>query len=239
MLAITGVTIAAAALTAKLIDLIQDRMFVRRCPVSSALFEVAWAALLLRQSDDGVIEPYWASEAINSLHYAAKSVGVGLPRLVPIADLSARAIVYRRLVSASHALDHFTYDILLGDQDSRAQVHGQLVNAATALLTQCYSKLPKTSEEQEALRRQELVKAIRRQSGRVAWQVLVGLLPIAALSALRLTPLELPPETAATLTTLSIGWLLIKLISLIDPNYRGTLTDANEISAKMRGGSSA
>jgi len=119
----------------------------------------------------------------------------------------------------------------------RSDALTELSGAAVAILAQSYSNLPDTSKEQESARQKELVRGVRRRFGRVTWQIFIGALPIAAVMAVRLTSLEVPLEAFSALTTLSVGWLVIKLLGAIDPNYKETLAEAQAIASEIRGGS--
>lgn len=238
LLIVNLATLAAAAIAEKSINAMMDRMLLRQRPVSTAIFELIWSAFILQAGGGEAISAYREWQAIDALGYAARAVGIGLSRLVPIDDLVTRAAIRRRLVASSHALRGLGPDIVLGDAAARSRVSTQLSDAVVAVLVQSYASLPTMSDEQERARQQELLTAIRRRSARVAWQLAIGALPVVVVLSLRLTPLELPPETASVLTSLAVGWLLVKVLSAIDPGYRETLADARALASEVRGGSS-
>jgi hypothetical protein len=155
---------------------------------------------------------------------------------IPIDDLSTRAAVRRRLTTASHAINLLSHDIMLGNKEVRLDALARIEGAAKAILTQSYAELPDLSEEQEVERQQELLRAIRRRFGRISWQILVAFLPLAVISTVRLSPLNVPPEALGALTTLAVGWLVIKLLATIDPGYKESLAGAQAMVNEIRGG---
>jgi hypothetical protein len=236
MLLLTVTTIAAVAALDKATDLAADQLLIRRRPVSTALFELLWAAFILQQTRNEVLQSYWKWNVVGALSYTARAVEVGIPRLVSIDDLSTRTMVRRRLITASHAINRLSRDVMLGDKQARLAVLAQIQRAAEAVLVQSYGELPDLSDGEEVERQQELLRAVRRRFGRIAWQAFVAVLPLTVVSAVRLSPLGVPAEALGAITTLAVGWLVIKLLGVIDPAYRESLAGAQAMVNEIRGG---
>lgn len=232
--AVTIITYVILFLVTLAIDAVVDNNFIKRRPVTSALFELLWAADLLHRSMGNPIWPGQRWQIVDAINYAAKAVGFGVPRLVPIADVATRRAVQQRLMRASHAINQLGRQVMLGDASMRKSIIAELSSAAAAILTQQHSNLPEIDAAEDATRERELRQDTKARAVSAALQLLLALLPLATVRSVQLTPFQLPQDVASALTTLAAGWFVIKLISILDPSYRQTLADARSAAAEIR-----
>lgn len=209
-------------------------ILIYRRPITTATFELLWTASVLTRWTPGYLSPFWIWHALDSLHYASRAVGEGVPRLVNISDLTTRGSVQQRLENASHAIGRLGRDIVLGGVGEREVVARELVKAAAALLSQSYSALPESTDEQEAERQQETLRAVRSRIRLTVRDVLVAVLPLSVIKTIELTPVSLPAESGSLLTTLAAAWLIIKILAAIDPKYRDSLADARALAGDLQ-----
>lgn len=208
-------------------------IFFKQYALSTAVFELLYAAYLLKRSGDMFLPLAWQWNAVNSLNNASKSISHGVSKLVHVRDLPTRVAIQRRMDIASHGMNGISRSILLGGTKMREVALADILRCAEAILTQQYDLLPDVDAGEVAERQRELQKAIRIRIFHVARQGVISLLPLALLALISRLPMHLPQETMSALSTLAGVWLVIKALSVIDPNYRSTLDDAKVTMIEM------
>lgn len=222
-----GTFLFAAALEA-IIRRSRKRILLSVAPEATALFEILFAADLLAAHAPLPMPPLVKWLAIDAVHVAADAIQSGVSRQVLIPDLVARTTVHQRFTDIACNIRSFEERISIGGVSERKRVEEDLISIGRALMTQNYSDLPVASQE-DKVNRQHLVKhAVRARGLRTLKGLAVALIPLAAVKTLSVIPVSLPPETSAVLTTLASVWFLVKVLSLIEPNYRELLTDVKD-----------
>jgi hypothetical protein len=214
-----------ALLWEQLCGLALNRTVVRLQPEATIVFELLWVAHMLTKFGNSPMYPQWRWVFVDAIEMAARAMERGMSRRVELRDFYMRSSIQERFAGSARALRNYQREIVLEEPGTRAKLIDELAGVAKSMISQRYAELPYEKTE-ESTRRQVVNRVIRFRLLGLTASLGVAVLPLVAVNALKLAPLSLPEATSGALTTLAAVWFLVKIIALIDPEYRESLSDA-------------
>jgi hypothetical protein len=205
--------------------------------VNSRTYRHLWTDVT---SYDGLIEegideqPWWRSRmlktaAVLSFERESTRRWYGIYEAVGICitvALVVRKELQARLSSTSLYLQSVALRIvMISHQDERQMIH-ELRRTAICLLFQLYDHLPTSTSDNDGnvtagKRRRKLLYWLR-------WAV-ITLLLAGVITAVQLLQIPVPEIAVQWLTAFAVGWGLVRVISIMEPNYQATIAAAREL----------
>jgi hypothetical protein len=141
-------------------------------------------------------------------------------------DPLVRKELQARLANASLYLQSLALRIvMISHQDERQMIH-ELRRTAVCLLLQLYDHLPTSTSDNDG----NLI-AGRRHRKLLYWLrwAVITLLPAGLTTAVQLLQIPVPEIAVQWLTAFAVGWGLVRVISIMEPNYQATIAAAREL----------
>jgi hypothetical protein len=161
--------------------------------------------------------------------YMVTEISRRLRRMDRIHELPTRrlqAVFADRFQQAADAVLATTLWVALPNENTHAELQRFLATLMRTLIYQAYDHLPLAPPSTPVARRRAALSVVR--------TAVIGLLPAAALLALRLTGVDLG-GAAATAKTVAIIWAAVTFLILIDPNLKERLDTVKNVKGLFSG----
>lgn len=163
---------------------------------------------------------------INLVYFVNSRIELILRGSFKVIDPLVRTVLRSRLSNASLYLQSVALRIAITANQDDSQIIRNLRRTAVCLLFQLYDHLPTSPSDDDA----NLTAGQRNRTWSywLRWAV-ITLLPVAAITTVRLLHIDLPEIVVQWLTAFAIAWVLVRAIAAMEPNYRATMAAAREI----------
>ena len=208
--------------------LVYQAVLSHRYPTETAFLSVAQVGVLVFGAGQDLRDPDERSWGIDSLEQLARSLESGLVRRVRLPRPQERAVIQERLRGAATEVRKWQLVLALPTAKTVAQLRVDVLALIKCLLLADYDLLPGSTDPASAN-----TKRLKLAGAKVR-ELVVAVLPVAILYIATRMDAPIDGALATGLWVFAVGWLVVCLIALIDPNYGSRLGTAREFLSLLK-----
>ena len=218
----------ATGLAGFLVAGICGRLAIRRYPEQWLLAELSFAMDQLIHRKSNLSQSRTRSQIINHLYIAAYCMRCGIPKAIAIRDSSMQAKVKETCARAASDISNLQIVVALSENhgvDLQQRIARDIALVACGNYKMLQSDLPLSTESRSLLR----------QVPSIVRTIIVALIPITVVVSLPHLGLRLTPDFSNWAVVISVIWMAVTLISVLDPLYRDRISAVSNFVSAFRG----